>query len=132
MSKVIVSPGYTLASSPSAKVLTKARSKISSVTSSGSESSSSPPSLSIVSSVGPLTSPPASLLSSASGVESKSVGLSPNSSSAEEISATLTSWPPVVAASTVNSILTVSEAPGAKGPAIFKVVAPVAVKPAGT
>ena len=78
--KVIVSPGYTLASSPAAKVFLNAKSKISTNTFSGSLSSSSPPSFKIVSSVAESTTPPASFVKSSSGVESISVGLAPNSS----------------------------------------------------
>ena len=74
------SPGYTRASSPADNVFIKARSNISTNTFSGSESSSSPPSLSTVSSVAESTTPPASFVKSVSGVESISVGLAPNSS----------------------------------------------------
>ena len=79
--KVTVSPGYTVASaSLAAKVFLNAKSKISTNTFSGSLSSSSPFSLSIVSSVLESTTPPASFVKSSSGVESISVGLAPNSS----------------------------------------------------
>ena len=64
------SPGYTLSLCPSAKSLTKARSKISRSTDSKSASSSSPPVLSVIS----LTS--VSLVSSLSGVLSISFGVS--------------------------------------------------------
>ena len=94
--KVIVSPGYTLASSPAAKVFLNAKSKISNSNSSKSASSSSPPPLLISS----LTS--VSLESSVSSTESISSGLSPKSSVEAAISALFTRVPAVAAASTVK------------------------------
>ena len=88
---VTVSPGYTLESSPAAKVFLNAKSKISRNTFSGSLSSSSPFSLSTVSSVFESTTPPASFVKLSSGVESISVGLSPNSSVASLISSLMIS-----------------------------------------
>ena len=77
---MIVSPGNTLSSSPAPNVFISAKSKISTNTFSGSASSSSPFSLSTVSSVPESTTPPASFVKSSSGVESISVGLLPKSS----------------------------------------------------
>ena len=61
-----------------------------------------------------------------------SSGISSKSSLKSVISALFTNEPPVAAASTVNSMLTTSLAPGARGPAIVIAEGPFAVKPAGT
>ena len=99
----------------------RAKSNRSTNTDAGSASSSSPPSLLIVLSVTPFTTPPLSLAGLLSGVLSTSVRVTPTLSCAPLISARFTKEPPAKLASIKQITDTVVLVPAKIGPATVRV-----------